>query len=167
MYIYITTGTFEFLKLIKEKYSQETMALMGNEDGALLLHESNGETVFKEPRKYEKLDSTGAIGETGFVVMNNIPVTTEGRPIFEYRFKNRSKQIENEPGFLSIRVLRPLSGNTYIIMTVWENETAFNNWKNSASFKGAHHKQGEETGGEPQPKIFASASYTKKYDLSE
>jgi heme-degrading monooxygenase HmoA len=165
MYIYITIGTYEFLKKMKEKYSQKKMTLMKNEDGALLLHESNEEPIFKEPRRYEILDTKGDIGECGFVVFNHIPVTDEGRPIFEYRFKNRSKQIENEPGFQSIRVLRPLSSNTYIIMTVWE--TAFNHWKDSASFKGAHHPQGEEQGVDPQPKIFASASYTKKYTLSD
>ena len=167
MYAYITAGTYDFLKAMKEKNPQEKIAMIENEDGALLLHESNGETIFKEPRKYEILDSAGTIGETGFVVMNNIPVTDEGRPIFEYRFKDRSKQVENQPGFLAIRVLRPLSSNTYIIITVWKTETAFNQWKNSASFKGAHHKQQEATAIEPKPKIFASTSYTKKYTLSE
>jgi heme-degrading monooxygenase HmoA len=167
MYAFITAGTYDFLKAMKEKNPQEKIAMMENEDGALLLHETNGETIFKEPRKYEILDSAGTIGGTGFVVMNNIPVTDEGRPIFEYRFKDRSKQVENQPGFLAIRVLRPLSANTYIIITVWETETAFNQWKNSASFKGAHHNQQEATAIEPQPKIFASTSYTKKYTLSE
>ncbi|MCQ6280660.1 antibiotic biosynthesis monooxygenase [Bacillus sp. EB600] len=167
MYAYITAGTYDFLKAMKEKNPQEKIAMMENEDGALLLHESNGETIFKEPREYEILDSAGTIGETGFVVMNNIPVTDEGRPIFEYRFKDRSKQVENQPGFLAIRVLRPLSSNTYIVITVWETETAFTQWKNSTSFKGAHNNQQEATVVEPQPKIFASTSYTKKYTLSE
>jgi heme-degrading monooxygenase HmoA len=167
MNVYITVGTLGYLKTIKAKNSQESIAIMENDDTALLLHETEGETVFKEPRKYEVLDSSGSIGNEGFVVFNNIPVTDEGRPIFEYRFKNRAKQIENEPGFLAIRVLRPLSSNTYIVLTVWENETAFSNWKNSSSFKGAHNKQAEEIGAQPQPQIFSSPSYTTKYTLSE
>jgi heme-degrading monooxygenase HmoA len=166
MQIYITTGTYEYLKGIANENSQEEMLLMENENGALLLHETDGETVFKEPRKYEVLDSAGGFGSTGFVVMNNIPVTDEGRPIFEYRFKNRSKQIENQPGFAAIRVLRPLSSNTYIVLTVWENEAAFKNWKNSESFKGAHSHKSEESGIEPQTKIFASSSYTTIYTIS-
>jgi heme oxygenase (mycobilin-producing) len=164
MKVYITVGTLGYLKTIKAKNSQESIAIMENDDTALLLHETEGETVFKEPRKYEVLYSSGSIGNEGFVVFNNIPVTDEGRPIFEYRFKNRSKQIENEPGFLAIRVLRPLSSNTYIVLTVWENETAFSDWKNSPSFKGAHKKQEE---GQPQPQIFLSPSYTTKYKLKE
>jgi heme-degrading monooxygenase HmoA len=164
MNVYITVGTFGYLKTIKEKNSQEKIVIMENDDTALLLHETEGETVFNEPRKYEVLDSSGSIGNEGFVVFNNIPVTDEGRPIFEYRFKNRSKQIENEPGFLAIRVLRPLSSNTYIVLTIWENEKAFSNWKNSPSFKGAHKNQEEA---QPQPPIFSSPSYTTKYTLKE
>ncbi|WML51514.1 antibiotic biosynthesis monooxygenase [Neobacillus sp. PS3-12] len=167
MNVYITVGTLGYLKTIKAKNSQESIAIMENDDTALLLHETEGETVFKEPRKYEVLDSSGSIGIEGFVIFNNIPVTDEGRPIFEYRFKNRSKQIENEPGFIAIRVLRPLSSNTYIVLTVWENETAFSNWKNSSSFKGAHNKQAEEIGAQPQHQIFSSPSYTTTYTLLE
>jgi heme-degrading monooxygenase HmoA len=167
MNVYITTGTYEYLKGMAKEHPQENMLLMENENGALLLHQTEGETVFKEPRKYEVLDGAGNLGVTGFVVMNNIPVTDEGRPIFEYRFKNRSKQIENQPGFSAIRVLRPLSSNTYIVLTVWENEASFKNWKNSESFKGAHSHKPEESGIDPQTKIFASSSYTTIYTISE
>jgi heme-degrading monooxygenase HmoA len=165
MYIYITVGTYDFLKALKEKHPQEKIAIMQNEDSALLLHETDGKTVFKVPRKYEILDSAGTIGEEGFVVFNHIPVTDEGRPIFEYRFKNRAKQIENEPGFLGIRVLRPLSSNTYVVLTVWDNKTSFTNWKNSASFNDAHLKQENGTGAQPQ--LFSGIPYTKTYTLSD
>jgi heme-degrading monooxygenase HmoA len=164
MNVYITVGTFGYLKTIKEKNSQEKIAIMENDDTALLLHETEGETVFKEPRRYEVMDTAGNIGTEGYAVFNNIPVSDEGRPIFEYRFKNRSKQIENEPGFLAIRVLRPLSSNTYIVLTVWENKTDFSNWKNSSSFKEAHKKQEEV---QPQPQVFTSPSYTTTYTLKE
>ncbi len=167
MHVYITTGTYEYLKGIAKEHPQEKMLLMENENGALLLHETEGETVFKEPRNYEVLDLAGDFREKGFIVMNNIPVTDEGRPIFEYRFKNRSKQIENQPGFTAIRVLRPLSSNTYIVLTVWKNEEAFKSWKSSESFKGAHSQRGAESGMEPQTKIFASSSYTTIYTISE
>jgi heme-degrading monooxygenase HmoA len=162
MNVYITVGTYGYLKTIKEKNSQENIVIMKNDDTALLLHETEGQTVFKEPRKYETIDSEGSIGNEGFVVFNHIPVTDEGRPILEYQFKNRSKQIENEPGFLAIRVLRPLSSNTYIVLTVWENERAFANWKNSSSFKGAHQKQEDD---QAQHQIFSAPSYTTKYTL--
>lgn len=167
MYIYITVGTYDYLKALKEKHPQERIAIMQNDDTALLLHETDGDTVFNEPRKYEILDSKGTIETSGFVVFNHIPVTDEGRPLFEYRFKNRPKHVENVPGFQAIRVLRPLTLNTYIILTAWENAEAFTNWKNSDSFKGIAHKQAASTEGKPQPQIFAGPAYTAKYELVE
>lgn len=167
MNIYITAGTYDFLKSIKKKYPLEKMILMENENGALLLHETLGETVFKEPRKYDILEETGSIEESGFVAMNNIPVTDEGRPIFEYQFKNKDKQIETAPGFLAIKILRPLTSNTYILMTVWNEETAFKNWKASSSFIEAFGSKNTDNVISPQTKIFSSASYVSKYTISE
>ncbi|MBA4535684.1 antibiotic biosynthesis monooxygenase [Bacillus aquiflavi] len=162
MKIFMTNGTIEYLKKVMEKHKLEKMILMENENTALLLHETNGKTIFNEPRSYEIIDQAGTLQQYGFVAMNNIPVTDEGRPIFEYRFKNRARLIENEPGFVAIRVLRPLIHNTYIILTIWENPQAFEAWQQSKSYKKAHKKQkssqtNNETG------IFAAPSYVTKY----
>ena len=169
MKLYITSGTADYLLRFKDNHPEETMVLMETNDSAMLVHETNGESLFKEPRKYEVIDSTGSIiQEEGFVVLNNIPVTDEGRPVFEDRFLNRPKQVENEPGFLSIRVLRPLSSNTYIIMTVWENERAFENWQQSKAYENAHKKRGTKAGVDfAKPSIFESASYVSKYYINE
>ena len=56
------------------------MLLMQNGETALLLHETSEKTVFASPRRYEVVDGKGLLQEKGFVVMNNIPVTEEGRP---------------------------------------------------------------------------------------
>jgi heme oxygenase (mycobilin-producing) len=100
--------------------------------------------------------------------LNNIPVTDEGRPLFEDRFLNRPRMIENEPGFVAIRVLRPLSSNTYTILTVWENEGAFENWQKSKAYEHTHKKRGTEAGiDSAKPNIFESASYVTKYYIGE
>lgn len=166
MNVFMTAGTFEYLIKLAIKYSQETMVPLVNENGALLLHETNGGTVFKEPRRYEVLDSVGIFPTKGLVVMNNIPVTDEGRPLFEHLFKNRAGKIENVPGFLAIRVLRPLASNTYVILTVWENEAAYQQWKTSDSFFEAHKSNGSKKGIDPQPKIFSSGSYVSKFTIT-
>ena len=46
--------------------------------------------------------------------------------------------MENEPGFKAIRVLRPLEGDTYVILTLWEEEKAFQDWQQSNSYQEAH-----------------------------
>ena len=37
------------------------MVLMQGEDNAVLIHETNGETVFQAPHSYESIDSVGEI----------------------------------------------------------------------------------------------------------
>ncbi|RDU35491.1 antibiotic biosynthesis monooxygenase [Neobacillus piezotolerans] len=163
MNLYMTSGTYDFLERLAGKHAEEHMVLMSGEEGALLLHETEGKTVFASPRKYEVLESSGSLGRPGLVVMNNIPVTDEGRPVFEYRFKNRAGKIENTPGFQAIRVLRPIKSNTYVILTAWDDELAFQRWKESAEFGKSHGHSKPEAG----PSIFSGQPYITKYSISE
>lgn len=165
MNIYMTTGTYEFLKITKEKKPNEKMFLMQSAENSLLLHETNGKTIFNSPRSFEVIDSKGEIQDEGFVVMNNIPVTDEGRPAFEYRFKNRVGLIEKEPGFIAIRVLRPIKSDTYVIFTQWESQIAFKNWQSSSSFQEAHQKPASENV-DFNKKIFSGSPYVTQYSIS-
>lgn len=165
MNIYITSGTLDYLKGIENKYPTETIVTMVNENGALLLHETIEASVFKEPRKYEVIDSEGIINKEGYVVINYIPVTEEGRPLFEHQFKWRQSLVETEPGFIAIRVLRPFSSNTYIILTIWESEIAFQSCHNFKAFLETYSK-GSEKGIDSQLKIFTSGAYASKYTIT-
>ncbi|PLS02990.1 antibiotic biosynthesis monooxygenase family protein [Neobacillus cucumis] len=162
MNVYIATGTLDFLKKIEKKYANEQMLAMLNENGAILLHETNGQTVFNEPRRFEVLESYGLLKKEGFVVMNNISVTNEGRPLFEHQFKQIAGTVVNTQGLTALRLLRPLSSNPYIIMTVWENKVLYQNWQSSnktfdqlkVAFDGQHN-------------IFTSVPNTNKYTIAE
>jgi heme oxygenase (mycobilin-producing) len=158
MYIYITIGTFEYLKGIELKYPSESMIIMVNENGALLLHETSKPSVFKVPRNYEVLGSSGLIIKKGFIVMNNLPVTEESRPVLEYQFKNLPGLVETEERFKAIRILRPLSTNTYIILTQWENEIAYEKGK---SVLDSEINKGYKN--VVQSNMFTSAPYVSKY----
>ncbi|WP_027409022.1 antibiotic biosynthesis monooxygenase family protein [Anoxybacteroides tepidamans] len=162
--IYITTGTREYLQSLKEGFPNEKMLLLEEEDGAALLHETEGETVFKQPLRYEVLDAVGQLDGT-FVVCNNIPVTDEGRPLFEYRFSQRARLIEKEPGFAAIRVLRPLDNDTYIIMTLWEGKEYFEAWQRSKAFEKAHERKEADKPTSERPQIFPRPSYIKTYTV--
>ncbi len=160
MNLYMTAGTYEFLKKIATKHSGELLITMINENGALLLHETAGDTFFQQPRKYEVLERSGDLKKEGVVVMNNIPVKDDGRPVFEHQFKNRSGKAENSPGFIAFRFLRPKSSNTYVVMTVWENEDYYQKWQNSISFIESHKNSKGSN-------VFVSAPYTSKYLITE
>lgn len=167
MFIYMTSGTFPYLKAIQENEDNqdEHLILMQNENATILLHETDGETIFKEPRRYEVFESSGTVGESKFAVMNNIPVTDEGRPVFEYRFKNRSKLIDKQPGFAAIRVLRPVKSDTYIVLTYWKDEISFSSWKESQSFEAAHGSRDTPKTKKKKKKIFPRPAYVTKYTI--
>ncbi|KAB7704955.1 antibiotic biosynthesis monooxygenase [Bacillus aerolatus] len=165
MNIFITTGTYDFMKKLKDKHAAEKIVLMENAEGATLVHETTGKTFFQSPRKYEVIDAAGELADYGYMVLNNIPVTDEGRPIFEYRFKNRERMIENVPGFIAIRVLRPLNSDTYVILTHWQDQASFKSWQDSKEYNKAHEKKKTEAGVDNQPHIFSSPSYVTTYTV--
>lgn len=167
MNIYLTSGTPEFMDSLKEKHAGEKMVVLHGEGNAVLIHETSGKTVFQTPRKYEVIDSSGELSEQGYFVFNNIPVTDEGRPIFEHRFTNRPRAIEDEPGFIAIRVMRPLDSDTYIILTQWTGAGSFEAWQNSQAYSKAHEKRGTDEGIDKRPNIFSSASYVTTYKTAK
>ncbi|MDT8862006.1 antibiotic biosynthesis monooxygenase [Alkalihalobacillus sp. MEB130] len=124
--------------------SNETSGVTG-----LLMKGDSGSVVYVEEKvedhtakQYEILSETGALHKEGYVVINNIPVSEEGRSSFEERFMNRAGLVEGEPGFQAIRILRPITDDTYAIMTIWDDEASFTNWRTSKSYENAHKKRG-------------------------
>ncbi len=169
MKIFITFGTNNHLQNIKETYPNELMLIMtSEEDQALLLHESDKETVFKEGRVYEIIDQKGQLEKNSrFAVLNNIPVSDEGRPLFEYQFKNRAKSIENEPSYVAMRILRPIKSDTYIILTLWECEKDFLTWqKQNANFYDEAQKNWDLTTEIDLHSFFSKPSYVTKYSVN-
>jgi heme oxygenase (mycobilin-producing) len=166
---YITSGTIDYLTKLKNKHPKENMLLLtesADDFSAVILHESSSATLFNHPRKYEVIDSMGSFEKATYVVMNNIPVTDEGKPLFEYQITNRESKIEHQPGFVAIRVLRPQSSNTYVILTLWENKQAFENWKSSESFQKAHKKPDKNNAAKAAA-IFTGPSYLTTYSIAE
>ncbi|MCM3388622.1 antibiotic biosynthesis monooxygenase family protein [Ureibacillus chungkukjangi] len=164
MFIYLTSGTADYMeKLLKKYVPKEQMIVLHGSGNSVLLHETEGKTLFATPRKYEVIDSVNAIEQSGYFVFNNIPVADEGRPVFEKRFLSRSGTIEKEPGFIAYRLLRPIGSDTYVVLTQWTGPSSFEAWKNSRSFKEAHSKPDHTTPGVQQQNIFNAASYVTTY----
>ncbi|MFZ7945290.1 antibiotic biosynthesis monooxygenase family protein [Neobacillus sp. 19] len=163
MNIYMTAGTFDFLKRMENMYPNEKMVTMINENGALLLHETMGKTKFNQPRRYEVFESVGEIKKEGLAVMNHVSVTDEGRPVFEHQCKGEAGNLKSTPGLMALRLLRPLSTNTYVFLTVWETEVYYQGWQNSTSF----FKIDQNNIIGSQQKVFTSAPYVSKYSITE
>ena len=88
-----------------------------------------------------------------FIVTNRIPVAAGWEDEFEQRFRNRAGQIDKQPGFVKMQILKPQSDNTpYLVQTTWVDKTAFEQWVGSDDFKLAHanplpKEATKETGG--------------------
>ncbi len=163
MNIHVTYGDVTELKAIKESLATENLMLMELGNEAVLIQENEGSAGFAEADSYTVLDSSGEITGGNYAVFNNIPVTSEGREIFEARFMNRARKIEDTEGFGAIRVLRPLESDTYVILTMWKDEAAFKAWQTSENYETAHKKRGTDEGIDKKPNIFSRPSFVTTY----
>ncbi|GIN58675.1 histidine kinase [Lederbergia ruris] len=160
MYMYITAGTYSYLKKLEEKHPNEKMMLMQNIRTAELWHETDKRSLFQSPRKYEVMDALGHFTNEGFVACHYVSVRDENRPLFEYNFENKLAFIEQEEGLLAARILRPLSSEVYIIMTMWQSERHYVRWENSTTF--AQFQIHQHLGN-----IFSTPPYTHTFTVSE
>ncbi|WLV25513.1 antibiotic biosynthesis monooxygenase [Aciduricibacillus chroicocephali] len=157
---YMTNGTESYLKSLMVKHPELNFILMEEADTAVLYYEAENEEIFESGRSYEHVITSGELVQRGYVVINNIPVTEEGRPMFEERFRQRQQQVEKTPGFQAFRLLRPISGNTYAAFTQWQSKQDFENWTESAEFKQAHANRPPKP-----PAYYADRPYIKKYTV--
>ncbi|KKI90817.1 hypothetical protein WQ54_18900 [Bacillus sp. SA1-12] len=160
MKLYITYGTVDYLAKLVKKHTDKKLRLMANDQTAVLFHETDSKTIFNAPKKYEILYFSGDLANGAFALVNNIPVSSEARPLFEKTFHDESQKIEKHSGLSAIRVLRPLKGDTYIILTLWESEQYSKAWQESASFETIFKNTGS-TGGFGHP--LANPAYVAKY----
>lgn len=160
MKAFMTNGTLDVLKSIAKKHPDIDFYCMNSDTSSLAYYEDKVKNVFSTGRAYEVLITKGNIQEEGYIVMNNIPVTDEGQPIFEDRFKQRQDEVDSMPGFQAFRLLRPLEGNTYVVFTQWASEQDFTNWKNSDQFKESHKGQATKP-----PAYFADRPFITSYHM--
>lgn len=152
---YTTSGTPEFMIKLQEKYSSESMHVLYGSSGTLLIHETTGKTKFQTPRSYEVLASHGTFEEKGYFYFYHIPVTDEGRPVFEHAAQQMMQGVTNEPGLFALRILRPKKADTYLILSQWSGPSSYKQWAD-------RHLTSLETLASKQ-NIFTSSPYTQTY----
>ncbi|ALS77749.1 antibiotic biosynthesis monooxygenase family protein [Planococcus kocurii] len=163
MKLYKWTGPQDQVEQIKADQPNANMTQLQNEKEAVVLYEAGDGTTLRNAEAYEVLNAVGHIEDGGYAVFNNIPVTDEGRDLFESRFQNRAGMVEKEPGFAAIRVLRPLYSDTYTILTLWKDEKSFKDWQESQAYGHAHAKRGTKEGIDKRPNIFPRPSFVTTY----
>jgi heme oxygenase (mycobilin-producing) len=74
-----------------------------------------------------------------YIVANRVPVAPSWREQFEERFRTRAGQIDQQPGFVRLQVLRPVdAASPYVVLTTWRDKATFEAWVGSEDFRLAH-----------------------------
>ena len=74
-----------------------------------------------------------------FIVANRVPVASGWEENFEERFRKRAGQIDKQPGFVRMQILKPDSDDTpYVVLITWQDKVSFESWVGSDDFKLAH-----------------------------
>jgi heme oxygenase (mycobilin-producing) len=74
-----------------------------------------------------------------YIVANRVPVAAAWREPCEERFRTRAGQIEKQPAFGRLQVLRPAdAASPYVVLTTWQEKAAFEAWVGSEDFRLAH-----------------------------
>ena len=94
-----------------------------------------------------------------YIVTNRVSVTEGYVDTFEQRFRERAGQIDKQPGFVQMQVLRPETPDTpHLVQTTWIDKQAFEAWVGSEDFKLAHQN--------PMPKeAFAGEGRIERFEV--
>jgi len=85
------------------------------------------------------------------VRINAITVPADSGDELARRFAARAGAVDDQDGFEGFELLRPTDGRTtWLVVTRWRDETAFQAWRNSPAFGQGHRSAGAAAeGGHP------------------
>ncbi len=168
MNTFLASGTYDFLvKKYASQIDQQTliaMQVMGS-DSALLVHETSSPSIFAAPRKYETAASRGDFSGKKYAVMNHIPVTDEHKPLFEQNIKRALEQLGQQ--ISGYRLLRPVKGDTYIILSLWAERRDFIIWKQKHLSPDSPITGDPTNGGILQHTMFNGKAYLLELTIAE
>ena len=81
------------------------------------------------------------------VKINAIEVPPGKGEELEARFAARAGMVDQQPGFEEFMLLRPVAGDDrYFVVTRWDSEEAFENWRNGQAFQHQHRETHDDEG---------------------
>lgn len=84
------------------------------------------------------------------VKINAIEVPAERAEVMAQRFAARAGEVGKSEGFEEFQLLRPSDDRTtWLVYTRWRDEEAFEAWRSSQAFGGAHGAPGAQGPGAP------------------
>jgi heme oxygenase (mycobilin-producing) len=108
----------------------------------------------------------GIIGGMTVVRINAITVPADSGDELARRFAARAGAVDNQDGFEGFELLKPTDGRTtWLVVTRWRDEAAFQAWMNSPAFGHGHRSAAERAGG-PAPAPVGISSELWSYEVA-
>lgn len=102
-----------------------------------------------------------------YVAINVLTVPEGAGATLEERFAGRAGMVEKAPGFVRFELLRPVEGTSdYLVLTHWEDQSAFTAWKESMAFGQGHANAGGGSGPDA-PKPAATGSTIWCFEVAQ
>src|ERR1700749_3690059 len=93
---------------------------------------------------------------TGMTVIkiNAITVPADSGDELAHRFAARAGAVDEQDGFQGFELLRPTDErSTWLVVTRWRDEEAFQSWVNPPAFAHGHRSHSERSGGPAQAPV--------------
>ena len=85
------------------------------------------------------------------VKINAITVPADSGDELAQRFAARAGAVDDQDGFQGFELLKPTDERTtWLVVTRWRDEDAFNAWLSSPAFAHGHRSESERSGGDAQ-----------------
>ena len=163
MNFYMTSGTAEFMEKLVAKYPNEQMILLHGEGKSVVLHETEGKTLFSLPRKYVVDTSHGVLEQRGYFTLFHLSLDSASREVFTQRFKDVTASLNDDATMIGYRLLSPKKNTEQLIfLAQWTGPASFEAWKNSNFFK-TNMAPLLQTESSSVQKIFDGESYLATY----
>jgi heme-degrading monooxygenase HmoA len=92
------------------------------------------------------------------VKINAITVPADSGDELARRFAARAGAVDNQDGFEGFELLKPTDDRaTWLVVTRWRDELAFDAWMRSPAFGHGHRSAAEREGGAPAPPVGVSS----------
>lgn len=163
MNFYLTSGTPDFLLKLLTKYPEEKLILLAGPDKAVMLHETEGKTIFSMPQKYEVADCHGDLTQKGFYVIYHLSLEGSQSELLRQQFLDRNDRLKKNLGIMSYRLLMPKKRKEHVIfISQWGGDAAYEAWAASEEYA-QHFATLFNVETTSVQKIFDGSSYISSY----
>lgn len=166
MFVYLATGTSDFMESLQKKYEKENMTVLYGGQQSLLMHITEGKTKFATPQSFEVVKAVNEFQKHGFYTITYIDIFEDSQLSFENRMLSKDFNFLKEPGFIAYKLLLPVKSTVCAIIQQWSGVNSYEAWKLSSGYLADFDFMAEGAVTDRHSTTFAVGPYTKMYAIA-